>query len=243
MISKIQTKYIKSLFNKKERNENQTFLVEWKKSLIEVLNSDFIIELLAISQEFFDENQNLIWNNKYQIVDKYDITKISTLSTNIHWIAVVKQKQNLELKHNKNELILVLDNIKDPWNLWTIIRIADFYWIKKIITSLDTCEVYNPKVISSTMWSFTRVDLFYTDLCEYLKNQTLPIYGSFMDWENIKNIAFDKNCFLIIWNESSWISQDLNQFITKKITINKLWNAESLNAWVACWIIIDNIIN
>lgn len=240
MLSKNQIKYIKSLHSKIARNEEKKFLVEWKKSLIELLNSDFKVDLLIISQKFYNENIALISNNSFEIIKDDEIAKLSTYKTNTDWIAIVYQKENIKLNNN-NEIILVLDDIKDPWNLGTIIRIADFYSIKKIIASNNTCEFYNPKVISRTMWSFSRVSIYYTNLEDYLKNQQFPIYWSFLSWEDIHKIKFEKSWFLVIWNESNWISKEVEKLITKKITISKLWNAESLNAWVACWIIIDNI--
>ncbi len=241
MLSKNQIKYIKSLHNKKDRNENNTFLVEWKKSLVELLNSDFKIELIIISESFFVENRNILSKYNFEILKPDEITKLSTLSTNTDWIAIVKQKENIELKNNGNEIILVLDEIKDPGNLGTIIRISDWYWITKIIASNNTCEFYNPKVIISTMWSFSRVKIFYTDLEKYLQNQNFPIYGAFMDWENVHKTTFEKWCFLVIGNESNGISKEIEKYITKKITIPRFWWAESLNAWVATWIILDNM--
>lgn len=241
MLSKNQIKYIKSLHNKKDRNENNAFLVEWKKSLIELLNSDFKIETLVISEKFFIENRNLVSKYSFEILKWDEITKLSTLWTNTDGIAIVKQRNNSELK-NENEIILVLDEIKDPWNLGTIIRIADWYGISKIVVSENTVEFYNPKVIISTMWSFTRVNIFYTDLETYLQNQNFPIYWAFMNWENVHKINFEKKwCFLVIGNESNWISKEVEKFITKKITIPKFGQAESLNAWVATAVILDNI--
>lgn len=241
MLSKNQIKYIKSLHNKKDRNENLAFLVEWKKSLLELLNSDFEIETLVISESFFVENRSLVSKYSFEVLKDDEITKLSTLSTNTDWIAIVKQKENIDLKNNGNEIILVLDEIKDPWNLGTIIRISDWYWITKIIVSNNTCEFYNPKVIISTMWSFSRVKIFYTDLEKYLQNQNFPIYGAFMDWENVHKTTFEKWCFLVIGNESNGISKEIEKYITKKITIPRFWWAESLNAWVATWIILDNM--
>lgn len=242
MLSKNQIKYIKWLHDKKERNESNSFLVEWAKSLIELLSSDFKIEILVISESFFIKNRNLVSKYTFEILKPEEITKLSTLSHNSDGIAVVKQIQNLELKNNWSEIILVLDEIKDPGNLGTIIRIADWYGISKIIASENTCEFYNPKVIISTMWSFSRVQIFYTDLGKYLQNENLPIYGAFMDWENIHNITFDKKWgFLVIGNESNGIWREIEKYITKKITIPRFWWAESLNAWVATAVILDNM--
>ena len=92
------------------------------------------------------------------------------------------------------------------------------------------------------MWSFSRVQIFYTDLGKYLQNENLPIYGAFMDWENIHNITFDKKWyFLVIGNESNGIWKEIEKYITKKITIPRFWWAESLNAWVATAVILDNM--
>lgn len=242
MLSKNQIKYIKSLHNKKERNEEKKFLVEWKKSLVELLNSNFEIETLVISESFFVENRNLVSKYSFEILKPNEITKLSTLATNTDGIAVVKQKENIDLKNNGNEIILVLDEIKDPGNLGTIIRISDWYWITKIIASNNTCEFYNPKVIISTMWSFSRVKIFYTELEKYLQNQNFPIYGAFLWWENIHTTTFDKKwCFLVIGNESNGISKEIEKFITKKITIPRFGWSESLNAAVATAVILDNM--
>lgn len=241
MLSKNQIKYIKSLHNKKERNEEKKFLVEWKKSLIELLHSDFEIEILIISESFFVENRNLVSKYSFEILKIEEITKLSTLWTNTDWIALVKQKENSELKNNWNEIILVLDEIKDPGNLGTIIRIADWYGINKIIASNNTCELYNPKVIISSMGSFTRIKLYYTDLEWYLQNQDFPIYWAFMIWEDIHKTNFEKSCFIVIWNESNGISKEIKKLVSKKITIPRFWEAESLNAWIATAIILDNV--
>ena len=240
MPSKNQIKYIKSLHNKITRNEEKKFLVEWKKSLIELLNSNFKIDLLIISQDFYNKNSLLISKYNFEIIKESEITNLSTYKTNTDWIAIVNQKENI-LLNNDGEFILVLDDIKDPGNLWTIIRIADFYSIKKIIASNNTCEFYNPKVISRTMWSFSRISIYYTNLEDYLKKQKAPIYWTFLSWDDIHKTEFKKSWFLVIWNESNWISSLVEKYITKKITISKPGNAESLNAWVACWIIVDNI--
>ena len=116
MISKNKAKYIKSLHDKKFRNEYEEFLVEWKKSIEELLNSDFEILDLFISKDFFVLNRDLLKDIEYEICEIDEITKVSTLKTNSDWIAIVRQKQNIKLENNNSETILVLDEIKDPWN-------------------------------------------------------------------------------------------------------------------------------
>ena len=240
MLSKNKVKYIKSLQDKKNRNEFFEFLVEWEKSIIDLINSDFEILDLIISEMFYNKHKKLFeWIN-FEITSQDEITNISSLKTNSYGVALVKQKENLILQNNLKEIVLVLDDIKDPWNFWTIIRIADWYGITKIICSNDTVELYNPKTIISSMWSFCRVWVYYTDLKKYLENTNLPIYWAFINWENIHKTELKKPCFLVIGNESNWISRDLESIITKKITIPKFWQAESLNAWIATSVILDN---
>lgn len=240
MISKNKLKYIKSLHDKKFRNQYSEFLVEWEKSIEELLKSDFEIVELFLSQNFAKKIQNQIKTN-FEICSEDELSKASTLKNNNSWIAIVRQKQNIFQNKLLSSTTLVLDDIKDPWNLWTIIRIADWYGIKNIVCSNDTCEFYNPKVIISTMWSFSRVNIVYTNLKDFLTEQNMPIYWAFLGWEDLRNIKLEKNSFIIIWNESRWISKDLEEIVTKKITIPRFWNAESLNAWVATWIIINSL--
>lgn len=242
MLSKNKEKTIKSLHKKKYRKELSLYLCEWEKNLEELLLSNIKYEDLFISYNFYTKYSSLLENKKYDIIDDNVIQKISTMQTNSSWVAVIKQKPNNKLNIAWEEIVLVLDEIKDPWNLWTIIRLCDWYWIKKIICSDTTCEYYNPKVINSTMWSFLRVDLYYTDLVKYLwDNKNHKIYWALLDWENIHKVWFSKSWFIVIWNESTWISKEVQNFLTDKITIVKIWQAESLNAWVATGIILDNV--
>lgn len=243
MISKNKKKFIKSLKNKKQRAENKVFVVEWEKWILEILDSDFEILDLFISEDFFQKNKDILnWKN-FEIIEKKELENISNSVSNNSWVAILRQKNNIYLEKKEDEFVLVLDNLNDPWNLGTILRICDWYSIKKVIASEKTVELTNPKVIASTMGSIKRVNIFYTDLEKYLKEKKDNIFWAFLDWENIYDVDFERKkwWYLIIWNESHWISQNLEKFITKKITIPKIWWAESLNAWVATWIILDNI--
>ncbi len=255
MISKEKQKFIRSLQDKKTRIEEWLFLVEWEKSILELLKSNFKIQNLFLTENFIKKHEKILEKVNYETWEDYIIEKISTIKSNNAWIAIVESPKNEELEIEIWEFIIVLDNINDPGNLWTIIRICDFYGIKKIIASKETVELTNPKVISSTMWSISRVKVFYTDLEKYFENlptwemglggfwsKNFPIYWAFLEWENIHKIDFDKKWwFIIIWSESHGISKKLEKFITKKITIPRIGQAESLNAWVATGIIIDNI--
>jgi len=241
MFTKNQAKLIKSLDEKKNRVELGMFLVEGEKSVSELLDSDFEIELLLTTTAFFEKYGEKIRekSKSYEIVNQFELEKVGTFETNDSAIAIVKQKTNNEPKISSG-IILALDEIKDPGNLGTIIRIADWYGIKNIIASKNTVDFYNPKVITATKGSFTRVDIFYTDLNEFIPKTNLPVFGAFLDGENIHETKFPSNGILIMGNESNGIKKDIEKLITKKITIPSYGKTESLNVAIATAIILDN---
>ena len=244
MISKEKQKFIRSLWDKKTRIEEWLFLVEWEKSVLELINSDFKIKNLHITEKFKEKHSDSLKYIDYEISDSETIKKISISKSNNSWIAIVVSPKNESLEIENDEFIIVLDTINDPGNLWTIIRICDWYGIKKIIASKETVELTNPKVVSSSMWSISRTNIFYTDLEKYFEKNSskYDIFWAFLDWENIHTLEMnskDKKA-LIIWSESHGISDEIGYFVTQKITIPRIWQAESLNAWVATWIILDN---
>ncbi len=243
MITKNQIKYINSLQQKKFRLEHQSFVVEGAKSVVELLKSDFEIELLFLTQSFFVDNEILLQNLSIppEIVEAKDLEKVGSFTSNNAALAVVKTKENVELLVADKEFALVLDDIRDPGNLGTIIRIADWYGITKIICSNSTVDVYNPKVINSTMGSFTRISLYYTDLGDFIKNQSVNIYGTLLEGENIHQTNFSKSGYIVIGNEANGISEEITKLITHKITIPRLGGAESLNAGIATAVVLDNV--
>lgn len=243
MISKNQQKYVQSLHNKKFRQEYQTFLVEGAKILIELLNSDFEIEQIYITETFFSDNKAVFQNKNFELVSVAELEKITTLQSNDAGLAIVKMKPNVPLICNDSEFVLVLDEIKDPGNLGTIIRIADWYGIKKVVCSKNTVELHNPKVISSTMGSFLRTNVFYTDLAEYFtKNTDKSILGAFLDGKNVHEYTFPKDGYLVIGSESHGIGENVEKFVTQKLTIPRFGQAESLNAGIATAILVDNLV-
>ncbi len=141
----------------------------------------------------------------------------------------------------ENDFCLVLDDLRDPGNLGTIIRTADWYGINHIVASEETADFYNPKTISATMGSFCRVNVFYTDLIEFFSDNKLPVLGTFLDGADVHQFDFGKGGLIVIGNESNGISGALNKFISHRISISKIGGAESLNAAVATGIVLDNI--
>ncbi len=243
MITRNQIKYINSLQQKKFRLEHQSFVVEGAKSVVELLKSDFEIELLFVTKLFFEENESLLKNLLVQpeLVYANELEKVGSFTSNNAALGVVKTKENVELLVKDKEFALILDDIRDPGNLGTIIRIADWYGITKIICSTSTVDIYNPKVINSTMGSFTRISLYYTDLEMFIKNKKVNIYGTLLDGENIHQTKFAESGYIVIGNEANGISEEITKLITHKITIPKFGGAESLNAGIATAVVLDNV--
>ncbi len=237
-----QSKLIRSLHDKKNRQELGLFLVEGAKSVIEVLQSDFEIQQLFSTSTFSDQNFELIESKvgRAEITEAFELEKAGTLETNDSVIAIVKQKNNTLPNLSKDDLVLALDDVRDPGNLGTIIRIADWYGIKNIIASKTSTDFYNSKVISASKGSFTRVNIFYTDLKEVLANTKKPILGAFMTGEDVHNFKFPKKGILVMGNESNGICPEIEALVTNKITIPRYGQAESLNVGIATAIIIDN---
>jgi RNA methyltransferase, TrmH family len=191
---------------------------------------------------FFKKNDHLIDHKKVEadIVEQQEIENISTLETNNAALAVVKQKNNSAPEIGKEEVVLALDTIRDPGNLGTIIRLADWYGIKNIVAAYSTVELYNPKFIAALKGSFTRVNVFYTDLYKYLAEIKLPVLGTFLEGENVHTLTFPQSGILLMGNESKGIDDALAAHVTQKITIPRFGHAESLNVSIATAIILDN---
>ncbi len=240
-ISKNTAKLIRSLHLKKFRKEEGLFLVEGEKSIIEVVQSDFEIVNIYTTREIFEKYRDIFkpLDEIIEIVHADELTKVSSLEFNDTGIAIVKQKENTPIEI-ESEIIVVLDDIRDPGNLGTIIRTCDWYGVKKIVCSDTTAELYNNKVIASSMGSFTRVQIFYTDLNHFLKDQNIPIMGALLSGLDVHNVIYPKSGIILMGNESNGIHKELQNYITDKITIPRYGDAESLNVSMATGIILDN---
>jgi TrmH family RNA methyltransferase len=244
MLSKKWLKFIKSLQIKKFRKENRSFLVEGAKTVLELLQSDFTIQILFATEEFYQSSIRVLQEQSFaiEIVSQAELEAAGAFQSNNACLAVADTKENLPLLAEADEFVLVLDEVKDPGNLGTIIRVADWYGIRKIVCSTDTADVYNPKVISASMGSFTRVSVYYCDLGEYLtQQQQQAIYGAFLDGGNIHQTRFPSSGYIVMGNESHGISANVQPLINHSITIPRFGNAESLNVGIATAIICDNV--
>ncbi|KPZ68672.1 23S rRNA (guanosine-2'-O-)-methyltransferase RlmB [Pseudoalteromonas sp. P1-26] len=238
MISKNQLKLIRALGQKKYRKQYNQYLVQGEKNVLELLNSGFSIAHIFATPAFISAHQSALAAHQVIEADEDSLTKASTLVSNNAAIAVVDMPSEQALP--TSGLILALDGVSDPGNLGTIIRVADWYGIKHIVTSKDSADAYNPKTISATMGSFARVSVSQTDLTSYLPSLKLPVYGAFLEGENIHKTALKQDAVLLMGSESHGIRTDCESLVTDKITIPAYGQAESLNVAMATGIILDN---
>jgi len=238
VITKNQIKFIKSLSLKKNRQKEQLFIAEGEKIVAELLNSNFEFH------EIFATNEWILKNTDVRAikVNNSELDRISNLKSANNVLAIVKIKQeNLSVTDG---LTLVLDDINDPGNLGTIIRMCDWFGVKQLVCSKSTVDCFNPKVVQSAMGSLFRVSIIYTDLEEYITKVDTPIYGAFMDGENVRNIKVPESVHLIMGNEANGISEEIDNLITDKVAIKNIGSsAESLNVAVATSILLHEFCN
>jgi TrmH family RNA methyltransferase len=243
MLSKNKLKYIQSLHQKKYRQEHGAFLVEGAKSVLEVVHTDFQTDFIVATDVFYKENVRFIDDQQIpvEIASVADLERAGTLESNKAALAVVRTKENHPLLAEPGEIALVLDDIRDPGNLGTILRIADWYGVRKILCSETTADVYNPKVISASKGSFTRVSWWYGDIVHVLKTANVAVYGAFLDGADVRLLSAKTSGYLVMGNESNGIGAEVAQYVTQRITIPRYGEAESLNVGIATAVLLDNI--
>lgn len=227
---------------KKYRKQEQCFVVEGRKSVLELFTSDYEIVTLVVMAEFLREHGSKIPPGiEVLTASEKDMKGLGEFQSNDSCLAVARMKPNMPFTIRQDEFVLVLENIRDPGNLGTMIRTADWYGVSKIVASNECADFYNSKVLHASMGSFTRLRVFYTDLASYLKDSRVPVFGTFLKGENVHEADFGKGGLLVIGNEGRGISPEIEPYITKRITIPKYGRAESLNAALATGIMLDNI--
>ena len=235
MISKNKIKFIKSLSLKKNRVKSQLFIAEGEKIVNELLNSKFEIEHIYATKQFsgINSSQKL----SITLVSNEELSMISNLTSPNNVLAIVRFCQ--QESENNNGISLVLDDVNDPGNLGTIIRMCDWFGVTQLICSSNTVDCYNTKVVQSAMGSLFRVNITYLELATYLANIDMPIYGAHMNGIDVKGQEFPKQAHLIMGNEANGISESISQYITNKVSIKNIGkNAESLNVAVATSILL-----
>jgi TrmH family RNA methyltransferase len=224
------------LHQKKFRFANQLFFAEGVKVIQELLNSNFILEHLYSTEPLFDE----VNINFKTIISESDLKKISALATPNNCFAVFKIPSVKPII--EQGLIIALDDIRDPGNLGTILRLCDWFGISQVICSEQTVDIYNPKVVQATMGSISRVNVSYADLNLFLQKTTLPVFGTFMDGATIYRETLPKEAIIVMGNEANGISESIEKIIKNRLTIPRfgdLQQTESLNVATATAIILS----
>jgi TrmH family RNA methyltransferase len=246
MISKSTIKLIKSLAIKKFRAKEHLFLVEGDKNVIEVLNSAYTVEKLFATNTFlYDHSQTSKKANFVSEVDYAELKKASLLKTPQNCLALCTLPRQADLPQQlKNNLSLYLDDIQDPGNLGTIIRICDWFNIEHLFCSPNTVDMFNPKAIQATMGSFCRVqtrNVAFEHIEEIAGKSQAPIYGAFLKGQNIYTEKLPQKAILVMGNEGNGICHEIEKKIAKQIRIPEFAGenngAESLNVSVATSII------
>lgn len=243
MLSKSQIKLVKSLKHKKYRNNYKLFVLEGLKGILELKNSSFDIDKIILSKESYDKHKSELPVSDIIITSKNQINSLSTLKNNFSGLAILKMKNYNVNQLDFEDFVIGVDSLKDPGNLGTILRIADWYNIKSVICSNDTVDLYNSKVIQSSMGSFLRVNTAYTDLEIFFKKSKYIIIGTSLDGDNIKSLSKIKKGIILFGNESNGISKNLFKHINKWVSIKKYGKAESLNVAISSAVILDNLRN
>ena len=234
MISKSQIKLITSLQQKKFRSKLKLFVAEGPKLINELLAANYKVHSIYVTVEGLYKDVNPI------IISKKEISKISFLKNANNSVAVFTIPE--QKKPRKEGITLLLDSIRDPGNLGTIIRLSDWFNISNIICSTDSVDCFNPKVIQATMGSISRVSISYCDLTEFLSFNDLPVYAGTMDGKNIYKKKLPENAIVIVGNEANGISDALLNLTTHKIAIPRYGDnhqTESLNVAIATAILFS----
>lgn len=236
MVSKNQIKLITSLQQKKYRKQEQLFFAEGVKVVQELLHSNFELQdLFTTKQDFLT-----VPKNKVHAISEVELKKISALTTPNTCLAVFKIPKVKEMV--EKGLIVALDDVRDPGNLGTIIRLCDWFGIETLFCTEESVDIYNPKVVQATMGSISRVNVVYGNLETFLSQTKLPIFGTFMDGKNIYQEELPKEGIIIMGNEANGISTSVEKLVSDRIAIPRFGNlqvTESLNVATATAIILS----
>lgn len=241
MISKNKIKFIRSLEQKKFRKENGVFLAEGNK-LVSDLSDFFKCKILVATQQWLDSNRNIIADEKIY-VEKDELSRVSLLKTPQDVLAVFEiPSYTLSMDCPRNELCLALDDVQDPGNLGTIIRVADWFGIKNIYCSHGTADAFSPKTVQATMGALARVKFHYCNIKELISSlNDVPVFGTFLDGDSIYNNTLSSNGLIVMGNEGNGISKEVAELINRRILIPNYpqgnETTDSLNVAVATAIV------
>ena len=241
MISKATIKKIHALDMRKFRRNERLFVAEGPK-LVDELCATMKPVYIAALPGWISENAKIVSGTEYDIVSPDELQRASLQKNPQQVIALFPiPEHRFCIEQLKNELVLMLDGVQDPGNLGTIARIADWFGIRNILCSAETADIYNPKAVQATMGALARVKFHYTDLLQLLSQYDGPVYGTFLDGENIYGQELSENGIIVMGNEGKGISQGVGEMINRRLYIPNYpigtQTTESLNVAIATSIV------
>ena len=243
MLSKALLKRISALENKKQRRESGLFIAEGGKTVLDLLAAGLKADKLIATAEWLEEH-GLPQGVEVLEISCEDMRRASLQQAPQGIMGIFHQPHHeADLTTPERELCLALDNVQDPGNLGTIIRIADWFGIENIFCSHGTADVYNPKTVQATMGAIGRVKVHYVDLPSFIERakERAPLYGTFLDGENIYVKELENRGVIIMGNEGNGISEECGKHVTERLFIPNYpagrETSESLNVSVATAII------
>ena len=235
-ISKNQLKIITSLSQKKYREKHGLFIAEGVKVVKELLQSSLeVFQLFAVDDYEITNNEDVVTR-----ISEVDLKKISKLKSPNKVLGLFKIPD--EQQAQQKGLILALDEINDPGNLGTIIRLCDWFGIHQLVCSKNTVDAYNQKVVQASMGSLTRVSIKYLDLASYINDAKLPTFIADMDGSNVYSSQLPAEAILVMGNEANGISESIKEIVQNKISIPRFGDTqktESLNVATATAILLS----
>ncbi len=244
-ISKQKIRWIRSLERKKQRDKERLFVAEGYKLVIDLLTT-FQCRYLVISDTISLAKELMKNVDETVVIKESEFKKISSQKSPQGVLAIFEMPDNSYSESDiTQKLSLFLDDIQDPGNLGTIIRLADWFGIENIFCSQNTVDIFNPKTIQATMGAIARVHIHYVNKIEFLKriSQKTTVYGTFLEGDNIYQTELKENGIIIMGNEGNGISEEIKPFIQQKISIpnipKTLGTSESLNVGVATAIVVS----
>ena len=241
LLSKNKIKYIRSLELKKIRKEEKVFLAEGPK-LVGDLLGHLSCSFLAATSSWLREHTS-VQADEIAEVTQDELSRASLLKTPQQVLAVFRQPEYiLNTSILRDSLCLALDDVQDPGNLGTIIRLADWFGIEHIICSSNTVDIYNPKTVQATMGGIARVKTYYTPLPDLIRSLgDIPVYGTFLDGKNIYGQPLSRNGLIVMGNEGNGISKEVEALINQKLYMpnypQERETSESLNVAIATAIV------
>lgn len=239
MLTKSQSKYIRSLSMQKYRNEHQVFIAEGTKIAEEWLQSNAKVQYIAATEGWLEAQSGLLVQHPEATViavSEAELAMISLLPTP-NQVLLVVHREDFQIPNVITEWCIALNTLQDPGNMGTIIRVADWFGIRHIFATADSVDAYNPKVVQAAMGGHLRVQVYTATMQQVFEMARVPIYAAVLGGTNIYHQTKAKAGVLVIGNESKGLSEEVQAMATHKITIPRIGGAESLNAGVSAGII------